>query len=83
MLPATSRQHRGCIIPQAVTQSSAPEDGQNNCPKHVELTGIINKSLLLHLVGCLYTYISLYFLRLAKQSQFNPYPENMENMVDS
>jgi len=24
------------------------------CPKHVELTGIINKPLLLHLVGCLY-----------------------------
>jgi len=36
------------------TQSSAPEDGQNNCPKHVELTGIINGLLLLHLVGCLY-----------------------------
>ena len=36
------------------TQSSAPEDGQNNCPKHVELTGIINKTVLLHLVGCLY-----------------------------
>ena len=36
------------------TQSSAPEDGQNNRPKHVELTGIINKPLLLHLVGCLY-----------------------------
>ena len=36
------------------TQSSAPEDGQNNCPKHVELTGIINKPLLLHSVGCLY-----------------------------
>jgi len=35
------------------TQSSAPEDGQNNCPKYVELTGIINKPLLLHLVGCL------------------------------
>ena len=35
------------------TQSSAPEDGQNNYPKHVELTGIINKPLLLHLVGCL------------------------------
>jgi len=40
-------------------QSSAPEDGQNNCPKHVELTGIINKLLLLHLVGCLYY---LYFI---------------------
>ena len=38
------------------TQSSAPEDGQNNFPKHVELTGIINKPLLLHVVGCLYYY---------------------------
>ena len=36
------------------TQSDAPEDGQNNFPKHVELTGTINKPLLLHLVGCLY-----------------------------
>ena len=36
------------------TQSSVPEDGQNNCPKHVEVTGIINKPLLFRLVGCLY-----------------------------
>ena len=36
------------------TQSSAPEDGQNHCPKHVEPTGIINKPLLLYLVGCVY-----------------------------
>ena len=28
------------------THSSAPEDGQYYFPKHVELTGIINKSLL-------------------------------------
>jgi len=41
------------------TQSSAPEVGQNNFPKHVELTGIINTPLLLHLVGCLYY---LYFI---------------------
>jgi hypothetical protein len=54
MLPATGRQLRRCIIPQTVTQSSAPEDGQNNFPKHVELIGIINKPLLLDLVGCLY-----------------------------
>ena len=33
------------------TQSSAHEDGLNYRPKHVELTGIINKPLLLHLVG--------------------------------
>jgi hypothetical protein len=53
-MSVAGRQHRGCIIPEAVTQSSAPEDGQNNCPKHIELTGIINKPLLLQLVGCLY-----------------------------
>ena len=36
------------------TQSGAPEDGQNKCPKHVELTRIIKEPLLLHLVGCVY-----------------------------
>ena len=55
------------------TQSSAPEGGQNNCPKLLELTGIINKPLLLQLVGCLYyLYFIIFFLRLAKQSQFIP-----------
>ena len=55
------------------TQSSAPEDGQNNCPKHVELTGVIKKPLLLHLVGCLYyLYFIIFFLRQAKQSKFIP-----------
>ena len=49
--PATSWVHytTSCNI-----QSGAPEDGQNNCPKHVEPTGINNKLSLLHLVGCLY-----------------------------
>ena len=60
------------------TQSSAPEDGQNSFPKHVELTGIINKPLLLHLVGFLYyLYFIIFFLRLAKQSQFIP----LQNVV--
>jgi len=36
------------------TQSSAPEDGRNYRPKHVELIEITNKLLLLHLVGCIY-----------------------------
>ena len=49
--PATSWVH---YTTSCNAQSSAPEDGQNNCPKHVELTEIINKPLLLHLVGCLY-----------------------------
>ena len=60
------------------TQSSAPEDVQNNCPKHVELTGIINKPLLLRLVGCLYyLYFITIFLRLGKQSQCIP----LQNVV--
>ena len=36
------------------TRSSAPEDGRNYRPKRVELIVIINKPLLLHLVGYLY-----------------------------
>ena len=72
--PATSWVH---YTTSCNTQSSAPEDGQNNCPKHVELTGIINKPLLLHLVGFLYYLYSLYFLGLAKQSQFVP----LQNIV--
>ena len=46
-------------------------------PKHVELTDTINKPLLLHLVGCLYyLYFIIFFLILAKQSQFIP-PQNV------
>ena len=59
------------------TQSSAPEDEQNNCLQHVELTGIINKPLLLHLVGCPYYLYFIIFLRLAKQSQLIP----LQNIV--
>ena len=44
---------------------------------------IINKPLLLHLVDCLYYLYFIIFFRLAKQVQFNPYPENVENMVSS
>jgi len=57
--PATSwvRYTSSCNTP-----SSAHEDGQNNCPKHVELIGIINKHLLLFLVGCVY-YLTHVYLR--------------------
>ena len=45
------------------TQCSAPEDGRNYHPKHVELIVIISKNLLLlHLVGCLYYCNCLFFL---------------------
>jgi len=50
-LPATSWMH---YTTSCNAQSSAPEDGRNYRPKHVDLIGIINKLLLLHLVGCLY-----------------------------
>ena len=52
--PATSWVH---YTTSCNTQSSAPEEGRNNRPKHVQLFGIINKPLLLHLVGYLY-YLS-------------------------
>jgi len=56
MLPAGGRPAKSCVhyTTSCNTRSSAHEDGQNNSPKHVELTGIINKPLLLRLVGCLY-----------------------------
>jgi len=44
----------GALNHKLYTQSSAPEDWRNYCPKHVELTGIINKPLLSHLVCCSY-----------------------------
>ena len=56
--PATSSVH---YTTSCNTQSSVPEDGQNNCPKYVELTRIINKPLLLDLVGCLYHLFFIIF----------------------
>ena len=67
MFTACSIIHPRCCRPVASsvhcttscnTQSGAPEDARTYRPKHVELTGIINKPLLLHLVGCLYYCIS-------------------------
>ena len=54
-----------CYTTSCNTHSSAPEYGRDHSPKHVELIGIINKLLLLHLVGCLcylYMYALLYNL---------------------
>ena len=51
------------------TQSSAPEDGKNNCPKYVELTGIIIVASSWLSILFIFHYI---FFRLAKQSQFIP-----------
>jgi hypothetical protein len=46
--PATSWVH---YTTSCNTQSSAPEDGRDHRPKHVELIGVINKPLLLRRVG--------------------------------
>jgi len=56
MLPAGHRPTTSWVnyTTSCNTQSNAHEDGQNNFQKHVEQTEIINKPLLLHLVGCLY-----------------------------
>ena len=52
-------------------QSSALEDGQNNCLKHAELTGIINKPLLLHLVDCPYYLYFIIFFETCKTISIN------------
>ena len=49
--PATSWVH---YTTSCNTQPSVRKDGQNNFRKRVELIGIINKLLLLHLFVCLY-----------------------------
>ena len=53
--PATSSVH---YTTSCNTQPSVPEDGRDQRPKHVELIGIINKLLLLHLVGVYFIYIN-------------------------
>ena len=60
MLPAGNRPAASSVHYTTIcnTESGAPEDGRNYRPKHVELVGIINKRLLLHLVCCLYYCIS-------------------------
>ena len=64
------------------TQLSAPEDGRNYRPKYFELIGIINKPLLLHLIGCLHYLpkwlIGLLFLCLNRLSEDGtPVPKNV------
>ena len=60
MLPAGGRQHHGCVIPQAVTHSLVfLKMGKIIARNMLSGTGIINKPLLLYLVGCLYY---LYFI---------------------
>ena len=62
MLPGGGRQHRGFIIPPAVTHSLVLLKMEKIISRNmIELTGIINKPLLLYLVVVYIIYISLYF----------------------
>ena len=54
---------------------SAPEDWRDHCLKHVELTGIINKPLLLHLVGVYIIYVN--------DAQSNKYQTLQKYLQDS
>jgi hypothetical protein len=60
------------------TKSSAPEDGRNYRPKHVELIGINNKPLLLNLDSFLY-YLSAAskFIHITAALLFNSYECNI------
>jgi len=56
MLPAGHQQAASSLL-YTTTQSSA-ENVRNYRPKHVELIEMINKLLLLHIVGCLHCCIN-------------------------
>jgi hypothetical protein len=66
--PATGRQHRGCIIRQAVTHSSAPEDGQNNCPKHDQWCTV--KQISDNAIYLMIKYIKSVLRRVAKRLSY-------------
>jgi len=64
----------GALYHKQQTQSSAPEDGRNYRPKHVEMIEITNKLLLLHLVDCLdYCNIQIFNL-LMSSTRFESKP---------
>jgi len=68
-------------IPLLCIQWKTPDDGQRNCPKHVEFYSKNKFEKLMHLVGfivrntlkyiCLYNWNIVYFL-LSRKSIFNP-----------
>ena len=65
--PATSSVH---YTTSCNTQSSATEDEWDHRPKHVELIGIINKPLLLHLLD---VYIVWVMHNLEILGRFHPF----------
>ena len=61
MFTACGIKHRRCFIPQ----SSAPEDGRNYRPKHVELIEIINKFII---AASSWLFLLLYQLCTVRQT---------------
>jgi hypothetical protein len=57
-LPQNSRSSVTYVIPVTVNcRCCATDDGRGDCPKHVEWSCNKTKTLLLYLVGYLYTYV--------------------------
>jgi hypothetical protein len=56
-LPQNSRPNVTYVIPVIINCSYyTPDDGHGECPKHIMWSCDNTKILLLHLVGCLYTF---------------------------
>ena len=72
-LPATSWVH---YTASCNTQSSASDDGRNYRPKHVELIGITNKPLLLHLV------VYIIYINDARSSKHQIYRRIFERILE-
>ena len=75
---ANGRQHHGCILPQAVTHSLMLLKMGRIIARNMLswLESLLSRYCRIYLVVYI-IYISLYFLRLAKQSQFIP----LQNVV--
>ena len=73
----------GALYHKRNTQSNAPEDGQNNLPKHAELNGIINQPLLLHLVGCLHNLYIIYYesFHVSVHKNMHSFPKKLQSLV--
>ena len=74
MNPRWCRQRRGCIIPQVIKHSLVLlKMGGINARNMLSLLELLNKPLLLHLVGVYIIYILIVFINIAEPEAYRPH----------
>ena len=69
----------GALYHKLQTQSSAPEDGRNYRPKHVELIEIVNKIIT---VAAIWLFILLYHDARSHKRETSKLPWQSEKLTD-